>query len=129
MRKVRQKDTGPEVSIRKLLFRLGYRYRVNVKNLPGKPDIAFTKRKKVIFVHGCFWHGHGCQKGRLPKSRLDYWKPKIRANRQRDKANLQALKELGWDTLVVWQCELSELDAVKQHLLNFLGPPKANSRT
>src|ERR1035438_3891223 len=96
MQSVGTRDTGPELKVRRLLFSLGYRYRLNAKKLPGRPDIVFPGRMKAIFVHGCFWHGHGCRKGRAPKSRIEYWKPKLKNNRRRDLAQSRALKTLGW---------------------------------
>src|SRR5262245_24900911 len=107
-------NTGPELVVRRLLHRIGYRYRLHVKALPGRPDLVFPSRRKVIFVHGCFWHGHECNKGHLPKSRLDYWAPKIAANRLRDANVLRTLGEDGWHALVVWQCETGDLLALGQ---------------
>jgi DNA mismatch endonuclease (patch repair protein) len=108
MQSVGTHDTGPELAVRQLLTKLGYRYRLNVKKLPGKPDIVFPGRKRAIFVHGCFWHGHGCQKGQAPKSRLNYWGPKLKANIDRDAAQFAALQSLGWSVLTVWQCETTD---------------------
>lgn len=120
MSAVGHKDTGPEMVVRRLLHRLGYRYRLHAKELPGKPDIVFRPRRKAIFVHGCFWQGHGCSKGRLPKSKLDYWAPKIKRNVERDHANMKRLVDLDWDSLVIWQCELGcEVDLLNR-LQNFL---------
>ncbi len=111
MRAVKGKDTKPEVTLRKALFALGYRYRLNVKDLPGKPDLVFPKHKAVIFVHGCFWHGHNCKRGaRVPKSNTDYWREKISRNKARDRKNAAALKKLGWRVITVWECELKSLD-------------------
>lgn len=111
MRAVKGKDTKPEVALRKALFALGLRYRINVKNLPGKPDIVFPKHKTVIFVHGCFWHGHACKRGRrAPKQNAEYWSAKIARNRVRDKKNAAALKKLGWRVITVWECEMKTLD-------------------
>lgn len=111
MRAVKGKDTKPEVRLRKALFALGYRYRLNVKDLPGKPDIVFPKHRTVIFVHGCFWHGHNCKRGaRTPKSNTEYWREKIARNKRRDKDNAAALKKLGWRVITVWECELKSLD-------------------
>jgi len=120
MSSVRSKDTKPELLVRRALHKLGYRYRVHSRDLPGSPDLVFSSRKKAIFVHGCFWHGHGCQWGRLPKSKLDYWKPKIEANRKRDKRNLTALREAGWSVKVVWQCELRNMEATLDRIVGFL---------
>lgn len=105
MQSVKTKDTGPEWIVRRALFRLGYRYRLHRKDLPGRPDIVLPRHRFAIFVHGCFWHGHGCRYGQLPKSRLDYWKPKITRNRERDSANVAALEALGWRVAIVWQCD------------------------
>ncbi|WDI30318.1 very short patch repair endonuclease [Hyphococcus flavus] len=112
MRAVKGKDTKPEIALRKALFALGYRYRLNVKGLPGKPDIVLAKHRTVIFVHGCFWHGHNCKRGRRkPKSNADYWRDKIARNKARDQKNATALKELGWRVVTVWECEIKTLDA------------------
>lgn len=120
MSKVRQKDTKPELTLRRALHRLGYRYRLHCRDLPGSPDIVFPSRRKVIFVHGCFWHGHGCRWGMLPKSRPEYWKPKIESNRERDAKSLVALREAGWETMVVWQCELRVVDDAVSRVEEFL---------
>lgn len=124
MQSVKTKNTGPELTVRRALFAAGYRFRLHRKDLPGSPDIVLPGRKKVIFVHGCFWHGHGCAKGRASKSRLDYWGPKLKANKDRDSRNRNALTKLGWDVLTLWQCELSDLDALNMRLQTFLGAPK-----
>lgn len=111
MRAVKGKDTKPEIALRKALFALGLRYRLNVKDLPGKPDLVFPKYRTVIFVHGCFWHGHACKRGaRAPKSNAEYWNAKIARNKARDKNNAAALKKLGWRVVTVWECELKSLD-------------------
>jgi DNA mismatch endonuclease, patch repair protein len=127
MQAVKTRDTGPELVVRRILYSLGYRYRLNAKNLPGRPDIVFHGRKKAIFVHGCFWHVHGCIKGQAPKSRLDYWEPKLRANRERDAAQLRALGELGWSVLTVWQCETRDGATLTAKLNRFLGLSSAAS--
>ncbi|WDR36191.1 very short patch repair endonuclease [Pseudomonas serboccidentalis] len=124
MQSVGTVHTRPEMVVRQNLYALGYRYRLHRKDLPGKPDIVFVTKRKVIFVNGCFWHGHGCPKGRLPKSRLDYWGPKIERNRQRDREIESALRLRGWDVLTVWQCELKDLHHLRCHLSAFLGPGK-----
>lgn len=120
MQAVKTRDTGPELIVRRILHRLGYRYRLNAKKLPGRPDIVFPLRKRVIFVHGCFWHGHGCAKGQAPKSRLDYWGPKLKVNRERDAVQLRALADLGWSVLTIWQCETMEREALTAKLTRFL---------
>ncbi len=124
MRQIRSKDTAPELSLRQALHRKGYRFRLHRKNLPGKPDLVFPSRWKVIFVHGCFWHQHpGCREGKLPNSRREYWKPKLARNRQRDAFAQKALIKQGWDVLVVWECELEkDTSTTLEHILRFLGP-------
>jgi len=129
MSAVRTKDTGPELSARKVLYALGYRYRLHRKGLPGRPDIVFPRLLKVVFIHGCFWHRHGCSKGRLPKSRLDYWRPKIVGNRRRDARNIASLKQLGWKPFVVWQCELKNSKALVRRLRTFLGRSRLRKKT
>lgn len=122
MAKVKSKGTKPEMVVRRLLFSLGYRYRLHDRSLPGSPDIIFTRKKKVIFVHGCFWHRHdGCPLARLPKSRLDFWIPKLEGNRERDKCTLHQLKSRGWEVLVIWECELKDLNSLEKMLNGFLG--------
>jgi DNA mismatch endonuclease (patch repair protein) len=122
MARVGSQDTQPEMAVRRLIFRLGYRYRVNVKGLPGTPDIVFARRRKVIFVHGCFWHSHaGCGKARLPASNLDYWLPKLERTRERDAAVQRQLRQLGWRTLVVWECETAKAAALGRRICRFLG--------
>lgn len=120
MQSVGTHDTGPELTVRRVLHSLGYRYRLHAKKLPGKPDIVFPGKKKAIFVHGCFWHGHGCSKGQPPKSRQDYWKPKLRTNRDRDAAQVIALQELGWSVLTVWQCEARDPEYLRTKLAAFI---------
>jgi DNA mismatch endonuclease (patch repair protein) len=107
MSRIRGKDTAPERVLRSALHVVGYRYRLHVKTLPGCPDLVFRKRKKVIFVHGCFWHSHAkCRLGKLPKSNLKFWGPKLEGNRKRDERNIRKLRRMGWQVLVVWQCKL-----------------------
>ena len=111
MRAVKSKDTSPEIRLRKTLFALGLRYRLNVKTLPGKPDLVFPRHRTVLFVHGCFWHGHNCKRGRrVPKTNTDYWRDKIGKNRERDRKNKHALEALGWRVLTIWECEIPTLD-------------------
>lgn len=121
MSKVRSKNTNPELIVRQLIFGMGYRYRLHVASLPGKPDIVMSKRRKIIEVRGCFWHAHeGCKHATLPKTRTDFWATKIACNRERDKKNLDWLNESGWEVLIVWQCELKQLDALKSKLKKFI---------
>jgi len=122
MARVKSKGTRPEMVVRRLLFSLGYRYRLHDRSLPGSPDIVFKRKKKAIFVHGCFWHRHdGCALARLPKSRLDFWIPKLEGNRERDARKLLQLKSLGWDAFVIWECELKDLNLLEKKLNGFLG--------
>ena len=123
MQSVKTKDTGPEIKLRKALYAAGYRFRLHRKDLPGRPDIVFPGRRKAIFVHGCFWHGHDCSKGRASKSRTEYWEPKLEANKARDARNLTDLAEHGWESFVIWQCDLGDMDNVMSRLGTFLGPP------
>lgn len=120
MRAVRRKDTAPEMAVRRLLHATGYRYRLHAKKLPGSPDIVFPGRLKVIFVHGCFWHGHDCRAGQRPQSREDFWYPKIAKNQQRDAVALGALANLGWQTLCVWECETADREKLKAKLVEYL---------
>ena len=120
MQAVRCKDTKPERIVRRLLHGLGYRYRLHRSDLPGKPDLVFPGRKKAIFVHGCFWHAHGCRHGQPPKSRLDYWLPKLERNRERDAEKRASLESLSWSVLTVWQCEIGDSDALAVRLCAFL---------
>lgn len=117
MSKVASKDTKPEIFVRKFLFNRGFRYRKNVNNLPGKPDIVLPKYKTVIFINGCFWHGHiGCKKSKLPKTRELFWKEKIENNISRDKRNYEILESLGWHIIVLWECQIrkSNLEVLEQ---------------
>jgi len=120
MAAVRTRNTGAEIAVRSIAHRLGFRYSLARDDLPGKPDLAFVGRRKVIFVHGCFWHGHTCHYGRLPQSRIDYWKPKIAANRIRDRKQSKELKKAGWSVMIVWQCELKKTDRLKSKIGSFL---------
>ncbi|MBZ9995784.1 very short patch repair endonuclease [Mesorhizobium sp. BH1-1-4] len=124
MARIHGRDTKPEMVVRRLLHGMGYRYRLHRGDLPGKPDIVFGKRKKAIFIHGCFWHRHddpACRLARLPKSRLDFWKPKLSANAERDALKQDALKRLGWNVLVVWECELRQSEQLENKLRQFVG--------
>jgi DNA mismatch endonuclease, patch repair protein len=121
MRAVKSKDTKPEVIVRSLVHRLGYRFRLHRKDIPGTPDIAFPGRHKVIFIHGCFWHGHDCKRGsRVPKANRDYWEMKIERNKRRDAINVDALKQLQWQILVIWECEITDSKVLTRRLSDFL---------
>ena len=122
MQAVKSRDTQPERLVRSLTHRLGYRFRLYRSDLPGKPDLTFAGHRKVIFVHGCFWHGHECPRGsRTPKRNAQYWTQKIMTNRQRDRRNIQALTEMGWDPLVLWECELKDEITLENRIQNFFG--------
>ena len=122
MRAVKSTDTKPEMIVRRLVHRLGYRYRVHQPDLPGKPDLTFARRHKVIFTHGCFWHGHDCARGaRIPKNNRDYWIAKIARNKARDAGDCNRLRELGWAVLVIWECETKDANLASR-LRVFLEP-------
>lgn len=121
MRRIRSTDTRAELVVRSLLHRAGFRFRLHNKQLPGKPDIVLPRYKTVVFVHGCFWHGHkGCKEGRRPKSNTEYWNRKLDRNLRRDAANSKLLRKLGWKRIVVWECELKNIEALKQRLISEL---------
>jgi len=118
---IRDKGSTPEMKLRRLIHGMGFRYRLHVKELPGKPDLVFPSRRAVIFMHGCFWHRHeGCKLARLPKSKLDFWKPKLEANKERDLVHHRQLRDLGWRVLVVWECEMVYTERVSTIVMNFL---------
>ena len=118
---VKGKDSKPEMLVRSIVHGMGYRYRLHAADLPGNPDIVFPSRGKVIFVHGCFWHRHGtCKNTRWPKSRLDFWRPKLEQNHERDKINKRRLQKLGWKVFVVWECQLGKLPSLTERLRAFL---------
>ncbi|MEM7120547.1 MAG: DNA mismatch endonuclease Vsr [Pseudomonadota bacterium] len=124
MARVRGADTKPEMRVRRIVHGMGYRYRLHRRDLPGTPDLVFAPRRKVIFVHGCFWHRHpdpACPLARLPKSRLEFWIPKLDGNRERDVKNQKRLAELGWDVLEVWECQLRDVDRLRKSIREFLG--------
>lgn len=130
MRAVRQKNTAPEMRLRRAIHSMGGRYRLHVRKLPGSPDLVFPARKLAVFVHGCFWHGHTCRAGRPPKSRLDYWLPKLEANRARDLGKIDRLRALGWEVVVVWECELGsdlEVEKICRRLLKSYSPSSSDS--
>ena len=121
MAQIRSKHTGPELLVRKLVFALGYRYRLHVSRLPGCPDLVFRPRKQVIFVHGCFWHYHAnCSIAHLPKSRIDFWKSKLEGNRNRDEKNKKELVRTGWKVLTIWECQLRNVSSIERRLRDFL---------
>ncbi len=127
MSRIRSKDTAPELKVRQLVHSFGYRYRLHRKDLPGKPDLVFGPRKKIIEVRGCYWHAHlryepNCPEARSPaKSNTEYWGPKMDRNVARDVANLEKLQALGWEVLILWECELRDMQNVESRVRNFLG--------
>jgi DNA mismatch endonuclease (patch repair protein) len=121
MRGIRQSNTYPELSVRRLAHALGYRFRLHKKELPGSPDIIFTSRRKIIFVHGCFWHRHpGCSKATVPKTRENFWREKFSANIKRDTRAIRKLRALGWKVLVIWECETKDEARLARKLTSFL---------
>lgn len=126
MSRIRSKNTRPELVVRQALFSLGYRYQLHRSDLPGKPDIVFPSRKKVLFVHGCFWHAHQhCKVANLPKSRTEFWQAKFQRNVERDKLNRHALRRMGWNTLTIWECEIKYPDRFLRRVTGYLGPTGA----
>jgi len=120
MSRIRNSNTKPELVVRRLVHGMGYRYRLHSKDIPGWPDLVFRQRKKVIFVHGCFWHQHGCRQYRMPKSRLKFWIPKLERNVERDKSVLNELKKSGWSVLVIWECQLKNSETIRNRAKRFL---------
>jgi DNA mismatch endonuclease (patch repair protein) len=120
MRAIRSKNMKPELITRKLIYSMGYRYRLHHANLPGKPDLVFASRKKVIFVHGCFWHLHECRTAHKPKSNQNYWIQKLERNKERDAENVLKLASEGWNVFIIWECETKDQETLKQQLLCFL---------
>lgn len=121
MSRVRCKDTKPELRIRKMIHGLGYRFRLHRSNLPGKPDVVFPRKKKVLFIHGCFWHRHDCSAGRrMPKSRKTFWRDKLNGNKRRDQLNQKLLRERGWDVMVIWECEVKSGSQLENRIHEFL---------
>jgi len=121
MSRVSGKNTKPELVVRSLLHNMGYRFRLHRNDLPGEPDITLPKHKKIIFVHGCFWHGHiDCPRAKRPATNKIFWREKLDKNIERDKATVYKLKQLGWDVLTVWTCEMNDTDKLKNKLLSFL---------
>lgn len=119
---VRDRDTEPELAVRRAAHRLGFRYRLHVADLPGRPDLVFPSRKKILFVHGCFWHRHpGCPQNRTPKSRVAFWVSKLRRNRIRDRRNIRLLQKGGWKVEIIWECQIRPPDRLERKLRRFLG--------
>lgn len=121
MSNIHGKDTVPEMAVRRLIHGMGYRYRLHDRSLPGSPDLVFRSRKKAIFVNGCFWHSHqGCRLATVPKTRTDYWSVKFRSNMERDRRTLTDLHALGWRVLVVWECEIKDVEVLEEKIVEFL---------
>jgi DNA mismatch endonuclease, patch repair protein len=129
MKAVQNRNTTPEKTVRRIIRSLGFGFRQNVRNIPGKPDFVFSRRRKIIFVHGCFWHRHSCRKGRsLPSTNRDFWEPKLTANKKRDSMVRLRLRRLGWKVLVVWECQTAKrnLAPLKKRIAAFLQPNDRN---
>ena len=128
MSRIRGRDTGPERTVRGLLTSMGYRYRLQYSRLPGRPDIAMPGRKRVLWIHGCFWHQHsGCRRATMPKTRPEFWRAKLEGNRARDERNKAMVESLGWSTFVLWECELQDIEDTRSRLSEFLGPNKRDA--
>lgn len=121
MAAVKNKNTAPEIVVRKTLHRLGYRFRLHRRDLPGNPDIVLPRHRAVIFVHGCFWHGHDCRRGKRPATRTEFWNTKLDGNLERDRKNTDLLIELGWQVLIIWECQIRDHVELESYLLDFLG--------
>lgn len=127
MRNIRAKNTAPELTVRRLVHGLGFRYRLHSAKLPGKPDMVLSRLKKIVEVRGCFWHQHkGCIDSHMPKSRRDYWIPKLAGNVRRDKTNEQKLRKNGWDVLTIWECELCDTDRLRARIIAFLNADRVS---
>ncbi len=123
MAAIKSRDTRPEMAVRRLLHGLGFRYSLHRKDLPGRPDLAFPSRKKVVFVHGCYWHMHDCRYGRVaPATRAEFWRAKRQANVQRDRRSAESLEQQGWTVIVVWECEVRDVDKLRTRLVDLLTP-------
>jgi DNA mismatch endonuclease (patch repair protein) len=126
MGRIKSRDTGAEMQVRRLLHNLGYRYRLHIKDLPGRPDLVFLSRRKVIFVHGCFWHQHkGCPKAKRPKTNSQFWNGKLDRNIERDRENQKDLEKAGWDIFVAWECNIADIQGLEQALRTFLEQGRA----
>jgi DNA mismatch endonuclease (patch repair protein) len=129
MARIGPRDTAPEMRVRRLLHGLGYRYRLHARNLPGKPDLVFPSRRRILFVHGCYWHRHPrCPRAFSPASRVDFWERKFEATRARDSRVICELENCGWRVMVVWECEIRKLDELAERMIDFLGPPRSRSK-
>jgi len=128
MSRIRGRDTGPEMTVRRLLHAMGYRFRLHARDLPGKPDVVFRRRRVALFVHGCFWHRHDCGLAYVPKTRADFWQRKFAGNVARDQRTKQELEVAGWRVVAVWECELGDLASLAGRFAKELGPPRTLGR-
>ncbi len=120
MARIKGKDTKPELRVRSMLHKMGYRFRLHRRDLPGNPDLTLPRYKKVIFIHGCFWHGHeGCRRSKRPSTNVAFWTKKLDKNIKRDQRNIRELREMGWDTLIIWTCELKDEERLRKKIRNF----------
>ncbi len=124
MQLIRSRDTQPELKVRRFLHRMGFRFRLHTAELPGKPDIVLRRYKTIVFVHGCFWHSHGCHRSVVPKSRLDYWQPKLLRTRERDLSTKSALRKLGWKVITVWESEANKATVLRRRFRDLSRAPK-----
>ncbi|WP_352915158.1 DNA mismatch endonuclease Vsr [Mesorhizobium sp. M0915] len=124
MARIRRSDTAPERIVRRLLHSMGYRFRLQFKAVPGRPDVAFPARRKALMIHGCFWHAHDCPAFRVPKTRSDFWLAKFAANRERDARLARAAAAAGWDCITIWECEVADTERLADRLRLQLGPPR-----
>jgi DNA mismatch endonuclease, patch repair protein len=124
MSRIRNTDTKPEMIVRRLVHGMSYRYRLHAPELPGQPDLVFRPRRKVIFVHGCFWHQHGCRQYRQPRTKRSFWEPKLEGNKERDQINQKKLSAMGWKFLVIWECELQNTEKLRKRITEFLEKEK-----
>jgi DNA mismatch endonuclease, patch repair protein len=127
MAAIRSRNTKPEIIVRRAVHAMGYRFRLHVSDLPGKPDVVFPRLKAAIFVHGCFWHQHTCKDGHLPGSRTDYWTPKLTRNRERDRQHSRSLRQMGWTVLTIWECQTTDHSKLSNRLASFLSRAMRNS--
>lgn len=127
MARIQRADTAPERIVRRLLHAMGYRFRLQYKVVPGRPDIAFPARRKVLMIHGCFWHAHNCSGYRMPKTRTEFWRAKFAANRERDERLAAAARDLGWECITIWECEVADLARLAVRLRDELGPLRFRS--
>jgi len=122
MSRIKGTDTLPEKRVRSLLHLMGYRFRLHYAALPGKPDIVLPRHRKVVFVNGCFWHGHTCRRGALPETNGEFWEAKISKNKKRDQRSIRQLRKMGWSVLTIWQCQTKDIEKLRAKILQFMNP-------